>query len=143
MANFTLGHSEEQEFETIPVDTLAKAEVVKVDVAESPFWVDEDDHAKGKKEQVSFRFRINEGEFEGRQLFGNTPTTFTDHPDCKLSGWVREILDLDEFPTDFSFDTEQLEGCSVNIIVGHRRSGKEFVDTVARIDGVDFADDIF
>lgn len=152
MASFTLGESEQVEFETIPADTVATAEVVNCEVKETPWLIDESDPDKGYKEQVLFRFKIVEGPYQGRQLFGNTPTTFTNHPDCKLRVWVQELLGMNTLPSEFTFDTDNLIGTKARIIVGNRpkkhRDGSsslvDFVDTVVRLDdGMDYADDVF
>lgn len=150
MASFTLTESEE--FEAIPEGELLEAEIVNCELRETPFLIDENDPSKGKKEQVSFRFRIVEdGPYFGRTLFGNTPTTFTTHPDCKLRVWVQEILGMDSLPIDFEFDTETLIGATVKVIVGNRfktaadgsQVAKDYVDTVARSGDMVFADEAF
>lgn len=151
MATFALTESEE--FEVIPADTILEVEVVNCELKETPFLVDDNDPSKGKKEQISFRFKVTEpGEWSGRTLFGNTPTTFTSHPDCKLRAWVQELLGMNTLPAGFEFDTENLIGLTAKAIVGNRARKaadgtevlKDYVDAVMRVDaGLDFADDVF
>lgn len=88
---FTLTKAEE--IQAIPANEVLAAEIVTCEERETPFWIDDKDHSKGKQRQVSFRFRITEdGEYYGRNLFGNTPTTFSTNPGFKLSIWVQEVL---------------------------------------------------
>lgn len=119
------------DFPAIPAGTQLLTEVLDVKYKEEgPFWVDPEDHALGKAPQVSFRFKVvEEGEYLNRQLFGNTPATFTTHPECKLRRWAEEIYDVDELPVDFAFSVddetgkiEALEGGNVYIIVGNYKT---------------------
>jgi hypothetical protein len=153
VASFTLVENENVEFEVIPANTVLEATLEEVIVKDS-FWdIDESDPSKGKKKQVSFKFKVSEeGEYKNRVLWGNTPTTFTTHPDCKLRVWVMEILGQDDLAADFTFDTEHLEGLPVKIVVGNRE-GKhqdgspkrsDYAEGVIRMEsGVADADDIF
>ena len=152
MASFTLSESQQVEFETIPANTVLETTIEEVNVQESPFWVDDKDHSKGKKEQVSFRFRVTEpGDWENRVLWGNTPTTFTDHPDCKLRVWVQEILGLDDLGEDFTFDTDHLVGETVKVVVGNRdkrnadgsTTTKDFAEGLIRLSTAPSAEEVF
>jgi hypothetical protein len=142
---FTLQESEQSDFEVIDEGETVLAEVVRCEVRETPFWVDENDQSKGKQQEVSFRFSVVSGPHKGRTLFGRTPTTFTSHPDCKLRAWVQEILGSDNLPVGFSFDPSDLETLQVNVIVGHRpkknadgtTSVREFVSSVKRVNVTD------
>lgn len=141
MGQFTLAESDGLEFEAIPENTIATAIVESCEVKETPFWVDDNDHTKGKKDQVSFRFRLTDGEYANRVLFGNTPTTFSTHPDCKLRVWVQEILAVETLPDNFSFDTDDLVNMTVKVVVGNRTRKaadgtdvvKDFVSDVIRV----------
>lgn len=138
-------------FEAIPVDTVLEAEVDKVEERETPFWIDQNDESKGKQRQVSFKFRITDAEHSGRVLFGNTPTTFSNHPDCKLRVWVQEILGVDTLPLGFKLDLSQLEGAPIKVVVGNRSKKaadgsevvKDFVSDVIRVTGFVDASDVF
>lgn len=152
---FTLTKSDSVEFEAIPANEVIEAMIEEVEVKDSPFDVDEGDPSKGKKQQVSFKFRVTEeGQWNNRVLWGNTPTTFSSHPDCKLRVWVQEILGLDSLnpDDDFSFDTDHLVNMPVNIVVGNRNKKtvdgsnivKDFVQSVIRLkDAVPMEDDLF
>lgn len=148
MPEFVLEETEAQEFEVIPEATIVPLEVVTVEDRETPWDIDENDPSLGKKHQVSFRFKVVGGDHDGRTLFGNTPTTFTTHPDCKLRAWVQEILGESSLPTGFRFSTEVLEGMPVKGVVAHRiktnadgsRTPKEYISDVIRVGGYDEVD---
>jgi hypothetical protein len=117
--------------EVIPDGTNVLARVVSIREKQSNFDEEDFDGNKildengnpRKKMQVSFKFVIDEGEYKGAEVFGNTNTTFTKHPSCKLRIWVQEILNRDSLKPGFKLDTEMLEGltCRVNVAV---RNGK-------------------
>lgn len=153
MASFTLEEREDTEFEVIPADTVLETTLEEVEVKESPFWLDDDDHSKGKKKQVSFKFKVTEeGDYKNRVLWGNTPTTFSTHPDCKLRVWVQEILGQDDLGGGFTFDTDHIEGLPVKVVVGNRTGRhqdgtpkvKDYADGVIRMEsGAAAAEEIF
>lgn len=97
------------EFEAIPDGTIAPAEVLQVE-RRTPPWED-------AREEVSFKFLITDGEHEGRMVWGRTPTTFTNHPDCKLRVWVQELLGQRNLPVGFKFKPSNLEGVPCRIAV--------------------------
>ncbi len=148
---FTLEKSELPEYEVIPEGKLLPAEVVNVEERETPWLIDENDPSLGNKKQVSFRFSVTDGDHKGRTLFGNTPTTFTSHPDCKLRAWVQEILGGNVLPVGFSLEVETLIGLPVKIAVAHRNKTnadgtttvKEYVSDIVRIGGFEDAVDAF
>lgn len=116
---FTLEDS--PEFETIPDGEILAAEVSNVEIRDS--FYDDEKNPGQKKKQVAFRFLITEpGDHQGRTVFGNTPTTFSNHSDCKLRIWVQELLGIDEVPVGFKFDTETLIGLPCRLAVGARES---------------------
>lgn len=151
MAVLTLQESEAVEFDVIPEGTIVTLDVVSVEDRETPWDVDENDPSKGKKHQISFLFEVSSGEHQGRKLFGNTPTTFTTHPDCKLRAWVQEILGEDALPVNFQLDTDALVGLPVKGVVAHRmkknadgsQTPKEYVSDVIRVGGYADAGDLF
>lgn len=139
---FTLSKSQGQAdgdkpvYEAIPANKVLTAEVVKVEVKESPFFKDDTRPELGKRVDVNFRFQIIDQEYNGRTVFGRTPTTFSDHPDCKLYAWVQELFGVDGLPENFSFDPSDLEGLTVDVIIGNRKKKDgtigDFVDSVKR-----------
>jgi hypothetical protein len=131
MAKFTL--EEAPVFELIPEETILEAEVVNCEQRETPFWIDVDDHSKGKQEEISFRFKVTEpGEFFGRTLFGRTPPWFNTSPKCRLRIWTQEILGVDELAEGFEFDTDDLITMPVKIVIGHQTIKKGKPDEEVR-----------
>lgn len=115
MTKLVLGESEERP--VIPDGEVLAVRIIKCEVGTSPFKNDDG----SERQQVSFTFKVTEpGEFEDLYLFGNTPTTFTTHPDCKLRGWVEEILGGDALPVDFELDTDDLVNLDCRVRVGVR-----------------------
>ncbi len=128
----------EREFTELERGLIAEAEIVEVTVGETPWDKDENDPSKGKAQQVSFRFKLDDPahpEAQNRQVFGNTPTTFSNHPDCKLRSWVEEILDtgLDQMKPGFNLNLDDLVGERVRVVIGHNKNGKARVEGVLRV----------
>lgn len=108
--------------EAIPVDEILLAEVVDCEKRITPFDIDDTDPKKGKKTEVSFRFRVVDDRYPqwlGRTMFGNTPAIFNTHENCKLRMWVEEIYGqtLEE---GFVFNEPDVIGQQVRVIVGNR-----------------------
>jgi hypothetical protein len=152
MASFTL--EDGPVYDVIPAETLLEAEIIDCKTQPGPFWVDKEDHSKGKQDQVSFKFKVlTPGQYEGQIVFGNTPPWFNKSPKCTLRIWVQEILGFDELPDEFTFDTDDLVEQRCQIVIGNYvKKGKteaddetkHFVEDVIRLDDdlVD-ANDVF
>jgi len=130
---YTLGESTFEEFQTLPADTILKAVVQKVEQRETPFNIDDNKPELGKKDEVSFRFQVSEGEHQGRVFFGSTMTYFDASPNCRLRVWVEEILGIDEIPVGFKFDTDDLIDLPVKIVLGVTKSDKNKVVDLVRM----------
>lgn len=144
MTEFVL--KEVEEFKPIPDGDILEAEVVNCEHRETPF--DDENNPGQKKKEVSFRFKVtDEGEYNGRTVFGSTPVTFTSHPDCKLRVWVQELLGMDSLPGGFRFDTDTLIGLPCRIAVGAKeregKSTRNYVMDVLRASNVRTAADLF
>lgn len=134
-----------REFKVIPAGTVLLAEVLSVEVRDSFFWLDVEDHSKGKQKEVNFKFGIvDKGEFNNWKVYGTTPTTFNVNEKCKLRRWVEEIFAFDALPSGFEFDTDDLIGEPVNVVIGHRTYNdkttgkpvtKVFVESLVRFSG--------
>lgn len=106
------------EFEVIPAGTKVEAIVVDAKVEDSFFWVDQNDHSKGKQKKVSFKFRIedeDDGTFNGRIVFGETSTAFNNSSGCRLRNWVGEIFGVDDLPVGFKLDLADL--IDMNVVI--------------------------
>jgi len=135
MSEYELVESEYEEREPIENDTILEAVILSCQEQDS-FWdIDKDDPSKGKRREVSFKFEVTEdGPYQGRWVWGSTPTYFDDNPRCKLRIWVQEVFGLDEIPLGFKFSLEQVEGQPVRIHVAKSEKGKNYVTDVLRVD---------
>lgn len=113
------------EFDVIPDGEILNAIVDNCEQRPSP-WLTETNG--DPVQQVAFRFRITEeGDYEDKTLFGDTPVTFSNHSDCKLRMWVQELLGEDTLPTGFRFNTDTLIGLPCRVVVGEytTKAGKK------------------
>ena len=131
----------------LPAGEIMLAEVVECYERESPFWKDPDNHSLGKKQEVSWKFRIIDDRFPdflNRFVWGSTPTTFTTHENCKLRLWVEEVF-ASEFQVGFDFELDELVGQEVRVVIGNRtytnKDGevvtKDFVESLLRAPSYD------
>lgn len=116
---YKLEESTSEDFEVIPEGTELRLKVIKVEERDSFFWVDKDDHSRGKQREISFRFQVSDptSDYDNRTLFGSTSTSFSTHSNCKFRLWIEQILQVDELPGEFEFELEELEGLYVMGIV--------------------------
>lgn len=117
---YKLVESDAGEFTAAPEGTELILKVIKVEERDSFFWVDKDDESKGKQREISFRFQVEDpsSDYNNRTFFGSTSTSFSTHPNCRFRLWLEQILQVDEFPEDFEFELEELEGLYVIGVVG-------------------------
>jgi hypothetical protein len=118
------------------------AEVVRCGVETKP-WVNEETGEKDIK-KVVFAFKILDEPYEDQWVFGETPLTFTNHPDCKLRGWVKELLGQDELAVGFKFNTDSLVGLQAKVSVAHTKKERAYVGDIMRLETeAALASDIF
>lgn len=116
---FVLEESDPTDEKTYPVideGTILEAEITKVQKIVKPFKDDDGNPVV----RVEFSFKIVDEKYTGKFLWGETPTTFTTHPDCKMRAWVQEILAVNELAKDFKFDTDSIVGSRCRVVVGLR-----------------------
>lgn len=121
MTMFTL--EEATELPEIPAfddGSVLDAEVVSCKLVEAPFKDDEGNPVK----QVEFVFELpghtvpgSDGGTFTRRVYGNTPTTFSTSSKCKLRAWVTEIMSVDELPTGYRLELENLIGNPCKVIL--------------------------
>lgn len=112
---------ERKEFTPIAEDTVIEATIAKVEVRPHPFFKDDEGNP-----QIGVNWEFNfEIDGQKRKLWGETPTTFTTHPDCKLRNWVQQALGGGELPAGFKANTDALVGNPVRIIVGYQEWTKD------------------
>jgi hypothetical protein len=106
------------EREPIPDRSVFEAEVLEITLRDTPF---DDEHSDVPRKKQQFNFKLNiteEGAFKDRFVWGSVSEWFSDDPRCKMTQWVRAILDEDILPADFAFDTDDLVGEKCRVIVG-------------------------
>lgn len=103
------------EYSIIPDGEILNAELVKIEEQVKP-WKDSD----GKDiVRLNFTFLIKGGEYEGRKVWGDTSTSFVNHPDCRLRCWAQELIGQ-ELPEGFRLNTDALVGERCRVVVGVR-----------------------
>lgn len=103
-----LSDSENQEYPLIPDGAIVPVRVDEVSKGRRPGQ---------DKDRISFKFVVTEGEYENQWLWGSTPTTFSNNPDCKLMSWVRELLGGTDLPVGFKVSKRSLEGLEGRAVV--------------------------
>lgn len=66
---------------------------------------------------------MDEGPWQGLDIQGTTPTTFTAHPECKAYNWASAIAG-GQFPVGSGFRSEDITGMPCRILIGHQKSKK-------------------
>lgn len=99
----------------IPEDEILGAEVIDIKTKEKPFK-DDDGNAIVRLE-FSFIIKHPGSAWDEQRIWGDTSTTFNDHPNCRLRAWAQELLGQ-ELPKGFRLDTDTLRGLSCRIVVG-------------------------
>lgn len=114
MATFEL---EESDFAGYMDDgSIWPAKVISVKVVDKPYF---EDDGVTKVRKVEFKFEISDtvtGQFDGVPVWGETPTKFNTHPECKLRNWASAILGTD-LPVGYRLETDVLQGneCRINV----------------------------
>jgi hypothetical protein len=112
---FILEESKSGEYELIPEDTILEAKITSAKVITTKM-IDEGTGEPVK--QVEFIFVVqDEGDYQGRKLYGKTSTKFTSHEKCRLHAWVLEIMAIDELPIGFKLSLPALVGNLCRIVV--------------------------
>ena len=109
---------QKKRFEPIPEDEIVQAEILEVTLEEKPERWRKDSN---DTHRVSFHFKVVDGPYANRHLWGNTSTWFSDSPKCRLRLWSQEALGLDSWPEGLDLDTESLSGKKVRVLVGNRQ----------------------
>lgn len=99
----------------MPDDDIQRVKILTVKVAEKPYKDDDGNNVK----KVEFKTVVVGGDFNGNYVWGETPTRFNTHPDCKLRNWAQSILGQ-ELPAGYRLDTDVLEGAEARAIIGYK-----------------------
>lgn len=89
-----------QEYPALPDNEIVDAEIVRCQIRSAPSWVD-------YNQEVSFGFRVSDGEFKGRWLWAQTEAKLENDPTCTLTNWIMAILSISSLPEDFEFDESE------------------------------------
>lgn len=108
-----VGQESSEEFQLIPENEVVNARLQDVELR-SFRWDDED------VEKLKWVFVVTDpGDFQGKEIFGDTSTTFTSHPNCKAFNWATAITGIDY--TNKTLDTDDILGMPARILIGHKK----------------------
>ena len=114
------GNTQKKEFKVIPENAILNVTVEKCELRDLP-----EDFRKAYNvedtQEVSFSFRVQDGEFEKRMLWGSAKPYWSDSDGCRLRIWTQEIMGVDKLDDGYEFDTENVEGKSCRILVKQRQ----------------------
>lgn len=97
-------------------DTIVTGDLVDIKEKIAPFT--EDDGSEIRRFEFTFRLP----EYNNQRVWGETPLTFSTHPDCKLRAWVQEILGGNELPAGFRVNTDDLKDIKgLRLRLGYRK----------------------
>lgn len=123
----------------IPEDEILTAKITSIVEKKKP-WQDDD----GKDViRMEFGFVVEDPDspFDGQRIWGDTPMTFTDNPNCRLFAWAQEIMGQ-ELARPLTLDTDLLVGSTVRVVAAQREYEKDgqkkvrnFVKDVIRAKG--------
>lgn len=95
----------------IPDDTEYLATVADISLRERTFR----DNETAKR--LTFKFKlISDDAHNGEELYGETSTNFTDHPNCRLYRWAETLLGM-RLPPHYQLDTDDLLDKRCRVIV--------------------------
>ena len=112
--------STDKEYPLIPEYTRLHCEVIGVEEKEKR--VEHRYDPEVPETEISFKFKVLDGEYANQWLFGNTRAIFNWDPKCKFRHWVEAILGVtkDGLPEGYELDLPALTGMKVDIIAGVR-----------------------
>jgi hypothetical protein len=112
----------ERKWPHIPENTTLDVEVVRCEIRavnrEVTPW-------KTSDQEVSFAFKVRDGEYKNRWLWANTEAVLDGSDRCRLRQWIQEIIGVDTLPDGWEFDPNDLVGLDCRIRVGTYFSKKK------------------
>lgn len=106
--------SQDGEFTPIPDGTFVDAELVAVEATTHKYF--KEDNGDPKK-VVNFEFRILDGEYKNRRVWGNTSQIFSSNENCKLKLWTEALLGVDELAPGFKLKLGDLVGQKAGVMI--------------------------
>jgi hypothetical protein len=97
------GTEAKKEFDPIPANTIADVEVIDVTYKE----ISAEFRAKydiKDTHEVSFHFKVIDGPFKNRHIWGTAKPYLNESDRCRLRIWVQELLGIDKLPADFALN---------------------------------------
>ena len=110
---------EKKKFDPIPANEIVPVEVVEVEIRDIPEHI-RSQYKIQDKQEVSFHFKVVDGPYKNRHLWGNAKPRWDNSPDCRLRVWTQEILGEDSLPDEYQFDTDTLQGLQARVLVRNR-----------------------
>ena len=116
-------------FKPIPAGEVLNVEILSVEVKKKPeSWTLREGE---DPEYVNWAFRVTDGPFERRRIWGTTPTWFSWSSKCRLRLWAQSALGIDEFEEGYELSLEPLVGKRCRVLVeNYRTSAGEVKDRV-------------
>lgn len=97
---------DEPKWPVIPENELVDVEVVKVELREiSPEFRAR--YGITDESEISFSFKITEGEFKNQWIFGSAKPYLNDSDTCRLRHWLTAIYGLDQLPDDYTLRLDE------------------------------------
>ncbi|NBR22244.1 MAG: hypothetical protein EBU08_00335 [Micrococcales bacterium] len=145
-AGNTISSDGDRKFDPIPENRLVDVVVENCEIREYAEEFRKQYNVKDTHE-VSFKFRVQGGEFDNRVLWGSAKPYF-EGDGSRLRLWTKEILGLDNFPADYEFDTDHLIGLPARVLVTNYKKrdgtvGDKVKDVLRAVNTVSEVDDSF
>lgn len=97
------GAGEKKTFDPIPANTIAEVEVV--DVTYKPLNEEfRKKFAVKDTHEVSFHFKVIEGPYKNRHIWGTAKPYLNSSDKCRLRIWLQELLGVDKLPAEFTLN---------------------------------------
>jgi|JI10StandDraft_1071094.scaffolds.fasta_scaffold843637_1 hypothetical protein len=77
------------------------------------------------EQEFNLRFKVVDGPFKNRNIFGTAQAIWHDGASCRLRVWAQEILGVNEFDPNYVFDSDHLVGklCRVTVKNYQKKDG--------------------
>ncbi len=118
---------EKKDFDPIPANEIVNVVIEKCFVEPYSEWFLQNYPQKdGSTHQVKFWFRVVDGQFEKRVLFGDAKANWyeDERNSCRLRNWTKTIMG-GELPEGYEFDSDDLVGLNARILVGEKWNKKQ------------------
>lgn len=118
----------------LPAGVLLKARLESFEVKEIPFTDRKTGEAKSFN-KIEWIFKIIDGEFQGKEVRGETSAYLTDHPENRFRNWAEALLNR-SLDLGFVLDETDLQGGTALITVKYVEDRKDSDKKWPRVDDV-------